>query len=155
MKRVLRFSDILSHSQLQQTGMLDDNPAMASALEDLEETLERALELVTACQGRSTIRRLVTARELSRQLRGVKDDILNQAMLALFAINTHTTVLLNTIRISVHGGALTRQPEDHFRMQYRWSWRYPIAAIQLGMLDVNMTARKSTYQQDVMPSLLP
>ncbi|KAJ1276896.1 hypothetical protein BS78_05G251700 [Paspalum vaginatum] len=111
-KRVLRFSDILSHSQLQQTGMLDANPAMAGALEDLEETLERALELVTACQGRSTIRRLSTARELSRQLRGVKDDILNQAMLALFAINTHTTVLLNTIRISIHGGAPTIRQQE-------------------------------------------
>ncbi|KAJ1256628.1 hypothetical protein BS78_K343200 [Paspalum vaginatum] len=117
-KRVLRFSDILSQSQLQQTGMLDANPAMAGALEDLEETLERALELVTACQGsrrRSAIRRLVTARDLSRKLREVKDDILNQAMLALFAINTHTTVLLNTIRISVHGGHhphLPRLTED-------------------------------------------
>ena len=41
-RRVLRFSDILS--QLLQTGMMNDSPAMSGALEDLEESLHRALE---------------------------------------------------------------------------------------------------------------
>ena len=41
-KRVLRFSAILS--QLQQTGMMNGSPAMSGALEDLEETLQRALD---------------------------------------------------------------------------------------------------------------
>ena len=41
-KRVLRFSEILS--QLQQTGTVADSPAMAGVLEDLEETLQRALD---------------------------------------------------------------------------------------------------------------
>ncbi|CAL4978882.1 unnamed protein product [Urochloa decumbens] len=75
-KRVLRFSAILS--QLQQTGMMNDSPATSGALEDLEESIQQALELVTACQERSTIRRLVTAGDLSKQLRRVKDDILNK-----------------------------------------------------------------------------
>lgn len=111
-KRVLRFNDILS--QLQRTGMLDDNPALGGALEDLEEALERALELVMACQERSSIRRLITARDLARQLRGVKDDILNKVMLASFAINTNTTVMLFTMRLSIHGIAhpLPRQPTE-------------------------------------------
>jgi hypothetical protein len=65
-QRVLRFSAILS--QLQRTGMLnDDNPAMSGALEDLEETLGHALDLVAACQGRgrSAVHRLITAGSLS------------------------------------------------------------------------------------------
>ncbi|XP_062197131.1 cysteine-rich receptor-like protein kinase 10 [Phragmites australis] len=95
-KRVLRFSAILS--QLQQTGMMNNNPAMSAALEDLEETLERALELVTACQERSTIRRFIAAGDLSKHLQRVKDDILNKVMLASFAINTHTTIVLLTIQ---------------------------------------------------------
>jgi hypothetical protein len=99
-RRVLRFSAILS--QLQQTGTVADSPAMAGALEDLEETLQRALELVTACQERSTIRRLVAAGDLSRQLRRVKDDILNKVMLASFAINAHTTIVLLTIQAGGH-----------------------------------------------------
>jgi hypothetical protein len=99
-RRVLRFSAILS--QLQQTGTVADSPAMAGALEDLEETLQRALELVTACQQRSTIRRLVAAGDLSKQLRRVKDDILNKVMLASFAINAHTTIVLLTIQAGGH-----------------------------------------------------
>ncbi|XP_062197129.1 G-type lectin S-receptor-like serine/threonine-protein kinase At1g61400 [Phragmites australis] len=95
-KRVLRFSAILS--QLQQTGMMNDSPAMSAALEDLEETLERALELVTACQERSTIRRFIAAGDLSKQLQRVKDDILNKVMLASFAINIHTSIVLLTIQ---------------------------------------------------------
>jgi len=95
-RRVLRFSAILS--QLQQTGTVADSPALAGALEDLEETLQRALELVTACQERTTTRRLVAAGDLSKQLRRVQDDILNKVMLASFAINAHTTILLLTIQ---------------------------------------------------------
>ena len=97
-KWVLRFSEILS--QLQQTGTVADSPAMAGALEDLEETLQRALELVTACQERATttIRRVFAAGDLSKQLRRVQEDILNKVMLASFAINAHTTILLLTIQ---------------------------------------------------------
>ncbi|KAJ1276894.1 hypothetical protein BS78_05G251600 [Paspalum vaginatum] len=107
-RRVLRFSAILS--QLQQTGMMSDSPAMIGALEDLEETLQHALELVTACQETGTIRRLVMAGELSKKLRRVKDDILNKVMLASFAINAHTTIILLTIQAGGH--TLPQQPED-------------------------------------------
>ncbi|WVZ92832.1 hypothetical protein U9M48_038870 [Paspalum notatum var. saurae] len=107
-RRVLRFSAILS--QLQQTGMMDDSPGMSGALEDLEETLQNALELVTACQEATTIRQIVTAGELSKKLRRVKDDILNKVMLASFAIHAHTTVVLLTIQAGGH--PLPQQPED-------------------------------------------
>ncbi|XP_066337589.1 uncharacterized protein [Miscanthus floridulus] len=107
-KRVLRFSAILS--QLQQTGVMEASPAMSGALEDLEESLQHALELVTACQETSTLRRLITAGDLSKQLRRVKDDILNKVMLASFAINTHTTIVLLTIQAG--GDPPRRQPED-------------------------------------------
>ncbi|KAJ1256943.1 hypothetical protein BS78_K260200, partial [Paspalum vaginatum] len=107
-KRVLRFSAILS--QLQQTGLMNDSPALSDALEDLEESLHQALELVMACQERSTIRRLINAGDLSKQLLRVKDDILNKVMLASFAINAHTTILLLTIQAG--GQPLLRQQED-------------------------------------------
>jgi L1 cell adhesion molecule like protein len=106
-RRVLRFSAILS--QLQQAGLMDDSPALSGALEDLEGSLQKALELVTACQERSTIRRLVSAGDLSKQLRRVKDDILNKVMLASFAINAHTTILLLTVHAGGH--PLLRQQE--------------------------------------------
>ena len=99
-RRVLRFSDILS--QLLQTGMMNDSPAMSGALEDLEESLHRALELVMACQERSVIRRLILAGDLSKQLRRVKEDILNKVMLASFAINAQTTIVLLTIQAGGH-----------------------------------------------------
>ncbi|WVZ49886.1 hypothetical protein U9M48_001208 [Paspalum notatum var. saurae] len=107
-RRVLRFSAILS--QLQQTGMMNNTPALSGALEDLEETLQHALELVTACQETSTIRRLFTAGELSKNLRRVKDDILNKVMLASFAIHAQTTIVLLTIQAGGH--PLPQQPED-------------------------------------------
>jgi len=106
-KRVLRFSAILS--QLQQTGMMNGSPAMSGALEDLEETLEQALKLIAACQERTTVRRLIAAGDLSKQLRRVKDDILNKVMLASFAINAHTTIVLLTIQAGGH--APPRQPQ--------------------------------------------
>jgi len=107
-KRVLRFSDILS--QLQQTGMMNDSPAMSGALEDLEESLHQGLELVMACQERSAIRRLISAGDLSKQLRRVKEDILNKVMLASFAINAHTTIILLTFQAGGHPPL--RLPED-------------------------------------------
>ncbi|XP_039807250.1 cysteine-rich receptor-like protein kinase 25 isoform X2 [Panicum virgatum] len=110
-KRVLRFSAILSRLQ-QQAGMADSDPAMGGALQDLEATLERALELVPACcQDRSILRRLVTAGDLAKQLRGVNDDISNKVMLASFAINTHTTIILLTNQAGVRRPP-PRQPED-------------------------------------------
>ncbi|WVZ49896.1 hypothetical protein U9M48_001216 [Paspalum notatum var. saurae] len=105
---VLRFIAILS--QLQQTGMLNDSPALSGALEDLEETLQHALELVEACQERTTILRFFKAGELSKKLRRVKDDILNKVMLASFAINAHTTIILFTSQAGGH--PLPQQPED-------------------------------------------
>ncbi|KAG2559184.1 hypothetical protein PVAP13_8NG295888 [Panicum virgatum] len=109
-KRAQRFSAILS--QLQQTGTVADSPAMAGALEDLEKTLQRALELVTAFQERSSIRRLIAAGDLSKQLRRVQDDILNKVMLASFPINAHTTVVLLTIQAGGHPLPRQQQARD-------------------------------------------
>ncbi|KAL6907826.1 hypothetical protein ACP4OV_001996 [Aristida adscensionis] len=109
-RRVLRFSDILS--QLQRTGLMDGSPAMSGALEDLEESLRHALELVTACQERGTIRRFITAGDLARQLRRVKDDILNKVMLASFAINVQTSIVLLTIQAGGGGHPLPWLQQD-------------------------------------------
>ncbi|CAL4986146.1 unnamed protein product [Urochloa decumbens] len=87
------------------------SPATGGALDDLEETLQRALRLVTAAgQERSAIRRLFAAGDLSRQLREVKEDILNKVMLASFAINARTTVLLLTMHTG--GYLLPRLHQD-------------------------------------------
>jgi L1 cell adhesion molecule like protein len=91
--------------------MMNDSPAMSGALEDLEESLQHALELVTACQETSTVQRLFTAGDLSKQLRRVKEDILNKVMLASFAINTHTTIVLLTIQAGGRPNPPPRQPE--------------------------------------------
>ncbi|CAL4982844.1 unnamed protein product [Urochloa decumbens] len=93
-------------------GVIDDeSPATGGALDDLEETLQRALRLVTAAgQERSAIRRLFAAGDLSRQLREVKEDILNKVMLASFAINARTTVLLLTMHTG--GYLLPRLHQD-------------------------------------------
>jgi L1 cell adhesion molecule like protein len=49
---------------------------------------------------------------LSKQLCRVKDDILNKVMLASFAINTHTTIVLLTIQAGGHRPhPPPRQPE--------------------------------------------
>jgi hypothetical protein len=122
-RRVLRFSAILS--QLQQAGLMDDSPALSGALEDLEGSLQKALELVTACQERSTIRRLVSAGDLAKQLGKVKDDILNKVMLASFAINAHTTIVLLTIQAGGH--PLHQQQEVH---RYQCSYQHLLLKLQ-------------------------
>ncbi|KAG2559178.1 G-type lectin S-receptor-like serine/threonine-protein kinase At1g61430 isoform X2 [Panicum virgatum] len=82
--------------------MMNDSLAMSGALEDLEESLRRGLELVMACRERSAFRHLISAGNLSRQLRRVKEDILNKVMLASFAINAHTTIVLLTFEAGGH-----------------------------------------------------
>uniref|UniRef100_K3ZIK4 non-specific serine/threonine protein kinase n=1 Tax=Setaria italica TaxID=4555 RepID=K3ZIK4_SETIT len=134
-KRVLRFSDILS--QLQQTGMLNNNPAMSGPLEDLEETLERGLELVTSCQERrSTIRRFITAGDLSKQLREVKDDILNKVMLASFAINTNSTIMLFTIHTGQHQAELHGHRTRCNRIRTPWPPPLTITLREFGLSEL-------------------
>ncbi|TVU23606.1 hypothetical protein EJB05_25981, partial [Eragrostis curvula] len=105
-KRVLRYSTMLS--QLQQRGVLHNNPEMSGALEDLAETLERALELVTACQERSTISHFVSAGDLSKQLRQMKESISEQVILSLWALNVHNTMVLLAMQDAI---PLSRQSE--------------------------------------------
>ncbi|TVU04349.1 hypothetical protein EJB05_50083, partial [Eragrostis curvula] len=105
-KRVLRYSTMLS--QLQQRGVLHNNPEMSGALEDLAETLERALELVMACQERSTISHFVSAGDLSKQLRQMKESISEQVILSLWALNVHNTMVLLAMQDVI---PLSRQPE--------------------------------------------
>jgi hypothetical protein len=107
---VLRFSAILS--QLQQAGLMKDSPALSGALEDLEESLQEGLELVSAG-------------ELSKQLRRVKEDILDKVMLASFAINAHTTILLLTIQSGGH--PLHQQQEVH---RYQCSYQHLLLKLQ-------------------------
>ncbi|TVU04348.1 hypothetical protein EJB05_50082, partial [Eragrostis curvula] len=62
-KSVLRYSTMLS--QLQQRGVMNNSSVMSGALEDLAETLERALKLVT---GSRPARRRAKSAVLSRRV---------------------------------------------------------------------------------------
>ncbi|KAK8448152.1 hypothetical protein SEVIR_8G234800v4 [Setaria viridis] len=94
-ERVLRVGDILS--PLQETGSMDDSPAISGALEDLEKTLWRAHTLVEACQEKSTICLFCTAGKQSTQLRKVQDDITQKVMVVIFATNVQLTMILTRL----------------------------------------------------------
>ncbi|GJM95644.1 hypothetical protein PR202_ga12410 [Eleusine coracana subsp. coracana] len=96
--RAVRVSSLLSLLPAESTVALMDEPAMRGALEDLEESLRRALELVAACQAeRSTaacLLLLCTAGKQSRRLRKAQDDISQNVMTVIFATNVQVTVIL-------------------------------------------------------------
>jgi len=72
-KIVARLHAVLS--QLKETGMMADDAIVREDLEDLREALQRALELVGACQRKNALYRFFRAGRLSRRLRKVHDDI--------------------------------------------------------------------------------
>ena len=57
------------------------------ALEDLAESLQGALELVTKCQRKHVVRRFIGAGDMARELRLVQDDILRKVTIGSFATN--------------------------------------------------------------------
>ncbi|TVU04351.1 hypothetical protein EJB05_50085, partial [Eragrostis curvula] len=108
-KSVLRYSTMLS--QLQQRGVMNNSSVMSSALDDLAETLERALKLVMACQEKGKISRFVSAGDLSKQLRRVKDNMSEKVMVVLCALQVYNTIVLLTMQ-DVNNPP-SRQPEVH------------------------------------------
>ncbi|CAL4990471.1 unnamed protein product [Urochloa decumbens] len=94
--RAVRVSSLLS--RLPDTGMTAD-PAMCGALQDLEDSLQRAHTLVAACQDSTTVCLYCTAGKQARRLRRVQDDISQKVMLVVFATNIQTTIILTNIRI--------------------------------------------------------
>ncbi|XP_062197006.1 uncharacterized protein LOC133899973 [Phragmites australis] len=105
-------------SLLDETTELMKHPAMSGPLEDLAESLEEALELITDCQERSVVRRFLLAGDVAKQLRRVQDDILRKLTLGNFATNVQITITLtNTIR---YGGAHP-QPQDAGEVEISYS----------------------------------
>ncbi|XP_062181940.1 proline-rich receptor-like protein kinase PERK2 isoform X2 [Phragmites australis] len=90
-QRVLRVSDLLS---LLKGSEMMKHRAMSRALEDLEDAVSRAHEVVTACQGRNILCLFCFAGKLAKKLRQVKDDISQRMMLAIFA--SHVAVFVVT-----------------------------------------------------------
>jgi len=77
---------------------MSKKPVMRAALTSLEIALRRGHKLVTACQReRNFIDILFKAKGLSRKLLKVKDDITHQMLIANFALNANTHVLITIV----------------------------------------------------------
>ncbi|XP_022685135.1 putative receptor-like protein kinase At4g00960 isoform X2 [Setaria italica] len=107
---VARVSALLE--RLEQTTETMKDPAMSGPLEDLAESVEKALELVSECQQQRhtfTVLRLWSASNMARELRQVQEDIVRKLQLGTFA---HVTILL-TINIQYAGARRsTPHPQD-------------------------------------------
>jgi glutamine synthetase type III len=80
------------------------------ALNELEETFLRALELVKACQTKNKVWLFITAGDVSKKLRDVKDDIMDHMHIANFSIGVQQTVITDPavkVKISL---ILTQNP---------------------------------------------
>ncbi|TVU05265.1 hypothetical protein EJB05_48423, partial [Eragrostis curvula] len=103
--------------RLHETTAMD--AATRDTLEDLAESLERALELVAACQRRRKLRRLLGAGEMAKKLGRVQDEIVRKLTLGNLAANLQVTIMLTNIH-SAGGAAATAalppQPQDNAMM---------------------------------------
>lgn len=99
-KLATRVSAILVQLQVRE---LMNSPAMSGAVEELAETLDRALEQITNCQQKGNcLSRIIAAGDVAEQLRWVQTDISNQMMVAILASQVHvTTIVVENIRSSV------------------------------------------------------
>ncbi|PUZ45746.1 hypothetical protein GQ55_8G249700 [Panicum hallii var. hallii] len=97
-KLATRVSAILVQLQVRE---LMNSPAMSGAVEELAETLDRALEQITNCQKGNCLSRIIAAGDVAEQLRWVQTDIFNQMMIAMLASQVHVTIVVENIRSSV------------------------------------------------------
>ncbi|RCV39434.1 hypothetical protein SETIT_8G224400v2 [Setaria italica] len=77
------------------TEMMKDE-VMRDALEDLAESLERALKLVTECQRKRIFCRFLGAGDMARELGRVQDDIVRKLLLGNFATSVQTITIMVT-----------------------------------------------------------
>ncbi|KAL6908108.1 hypothetical protein ACP4OV_002278 [Aristida adscensionis] len=83
--RVVRVSELLS--LLNRESDIMKHQAMSTALEDLEDAVSRAHEIIVACQGKNIMCLFCVAGKLAKKLRQVQDDISHKMMHAIFASN--------------------------------------------------------------------
>ncbi|KAL6653681.1 hypothetical protein ACP70R_008605 [Stipagrostis hirtigluma subsp. patula] len=101
--------------RLQETTAAAMDEAMRDTLEDLAESLERALELVAACQRRPKLRRLLGAGDMAKKLGRVQDDIVRKLTLGNFATNLQLTIMLTNVHSAgaAAATALPSRPQDN------------------------------------------
>ncbi|CAD6252751.1 unnamed protein product [Miscanthus lutarioriparius] len=68
-------------------GAMMHHPSFTGPLDDLAESMEEALELITDCQQRSALRHLLGARDMAKQLCRVQEDIHNKLTTVMLATN--------------------------------------------------------------------
>lgn len=74
------------------------NPAMRGPCDCLAHSLEEALELIEHCQKKKALQHFLTAGDIAKQLRRVREDIQWNATLAILAIATQNLQTTNNIQ---------------------------------------------------------
>lgn len=87
---------------------MPNHPAMSGPLEDLAESTQEALVLVTECQRRHIIRRLWGAGDMAKELRGVQEDIVHKLMVWNVVTNVQNSIMLTNIQ---YAGSSPRHPQ--------------------------------------------
>ncbi|CAN6363653.1 unnamed protein product [Urochloa humidicola] len=150
---VARVSALLK--KLDETTETMKDETMREALEDLAESLECALELVTECQRKNFIGRFLGSRDMAKKLDRVQNDIVKKLQLGNFAAIVQATIMVTNIQSA--GGApllpLPRPPEERVVidgfMQFGFS---ELKAATEDFLDKNIIAKggSSTVYKGVL-----
>ncbi|GJN05093.1 hypothetical protein PR202_ga22694 [Eleusine coracana subsp. coracana] len=72
------------------------DPALRGTLDDLMVSLQRALKLVTECQEKRKLLRVLRSGDMARELGRVHKDITRKVMLSTFAANVRNNIMLTT-----------------------------------------------------------
>ncbi|GJN03453.1 hypothetical protein PR202_ga20903 [Eleusine coracana subsp. coracana] len=91
---VARVSALLK--RLDETTETMKDEVMSHPLEDLADSVERALELVEKCQRKNKLGRFLGAGDMAKELRRAQDDILRKVTMGSFATNVQLTSLMLT-----------------------------------------------------------
>ncbi|TVU41950.1 hypothetical protein EJB05_15512, partial [Eragrostis curvula] len=95
-KCATRCTALLKRLEDQMDTMMDE--VMRAPLEDVEESLDEALELVKLCQRKHYFSRLWKAGDMAKELRRVQDDILRKVQVGDFATAIQATIMLTDIK---------------------------------------------------------
>ncbi|CAL4982813.1 unnamed protein product [Urochloa decumbens] len=133
-KLVRRVSDVLS--LLKESEMMR-HLVVIRALEDLVDAIERALDVVTACQGRNMMCLFCNPGKMGKKLRQVKNGISQGIMLVIFASHIAATVIVAT---EGQQSAVTVNV-------------FPVRTHQQPPLSEHRPSRSTAFVEDLQPSL--
>lgn len=74
------------------------HPCIAGALDNVVDTLEEALELVTKCQKKNSLMKFVTATGTARKLQRVQEELLRKVSLCTLTVTTMSAVSMTNYR---------------------------------------------------------